>query len=75
MLDVFGKIYLSVINRRVTFYVDVYDKISEAQAGFREGYSTIDNAFILSAILQKYLNRKGGKFYVCFVDFKKRLTV
>ena len=71
LLDVFGKIYVSIINRRVTFYVNVYDKISEAQAGFREGYSTIDNAFILSAILQKYLNRKGGKLYVCFVDFKK----
>ena len=71
LLDVFGKIYVSIINRRVTFYINVYDKISEAQAGFREGYLTVDNAFILSAILQKYLNRKGGKLYVCFVDFKK----
>ena len=71
LLDVFGKIYVSIINRRFTFYVNVYGKILEAQAGFREGYSTIDNAFILSAILQKYLNRKGGELYVCFVDFKK----
>ncbi|MEW8547342.1 MAG: reverse transcriptase family protein, partial [Candidatus Thiodiazotropha sp.] len=71
LLDVFGKIYVSIINRRVTFYVNIYDKISEAQAGFREGYSTIDNAFVLSALLQKYIGRKGGRLYVCFVDFKK----
>ena len=71
LLDVFGKIYTSVLKRRITFYVNIYDKIAEAQAGFREVYSTTDNAFILSTCIQKYLNKKGGRLYVCFVDFEK----
>ena len=60
------------MNRHVTVYVYVYDKVLEAQAGFRERFSTTDNAFILSAILQKYMNRKGGTLYVCFIDFLKK---
>ena len=46
-------------------------KIDESQAGFRRGYSTIDNIFILQCIVQKYLTRKRGKFYCAFVDFAK----
>ena len=49
----------------------MYDLISECQAGFREGYSTVDNAFILNAFVDKYLSKKGNKLYVAFVDFKK----
>ena len=71
LLDIFGKIYTSILNRRLTFYVNMYGKIAEAQSGFREGYSTTDNAFILMSIIQKYLYKKKGKVYVCFVDFQK----
>ena len=71
MLDTFGKIYTSILNRRLTFYVNMYGKIAESQSGFREGYSTIDNAFILMSVIQKYLCKKKGKIYVCFVDFQK----
>ena len=71
LLDVFGKIYTSIINRRITFYINIYGKISDAQAGFREGYSTIDNAFILNALIQNHIMRKQSRLYVCFVDFKK----
>ena len=49
----------------------MYQKISESQSGFKQGYSTIDNAFILRSIIERYLNRKRGKIYVAFVDFQK----
>lgn len=71
LLDIFGKIYTSILNRRLTFFVNMYNKITESQAGFREGYSTIDNAFILMSLIQKYLTKKKSKLYVCFVDFQK----
>ena len=71
LLDVLGKIYTSILNRRITFYVNMYGKISEAQFGFREGYLTIDNAFILNSVIEKYLSKEKGKLYVCFVDFKR----
>ena len=81
LLDVFGKIYASiiirrVINRRVIFFAHLYSKISESQAGFREGYSTIDNVFILqSLILSKYLSKQCGKLYVAFVDLNHILSL
>ena len=70
LLDIFGKIYTSIINRRLIFATNLYSMISESQAGFREGYSTIDNIFILQSIISKYLSKRGGKLYVGFVDFK-----
>ena len=71
LLNVFGKIYTSILTRRVTFYTNIYDKINESQAGFREGYSTIDNAFILYSLITKYLSKKRGKLYVAYVDLTK----
>ena len=48
----------------------MYDLIDESQAGFRSGYSTIDNAFVLQSIISKLLSKKRGKLYVAFIDFK-----
>ena len=53
LLSVFCNLYTSVLNRRVTFYVNMYDKISKCQAAFREDYSTVDNAFIVNAFVDK----------------------
>ena len=36
--------------------------ISESQAGFRDGYSTIDNLFILQGVRRKYLSKRRGNF-------------
>ena len=71
LLEIMSKLYVSILNKRLTFYVNAFEKLSESQAGFRAGYSTIDNAFILQSIISKYLCQKGRKLYVCFVDFKK----
>jgi len=45
--DVLSKIYISIITKRLTFYVEAVDLLPENQAGFRAGYSTVDNAFVL----------------------------
>ena len=71
LLPIFSKIYISVINKRITNWADENDKINEAQAGFRAGYSTIDNIFTLYATIQKYTSKRKGKLYVAFLDFKK----
>ena len=44
--------------------------LNEAQAGFRQGYSTINHVFTLLALVQKQL-LSHGKLYVCFIEFKK----
>ena len=65
------KLYSSVLNNRLYKWAELNGKIDEAQAGFREGYSTTDNLFTLHALIQKYLTKKRGRLYVLYVDFTK----
>ena len=71
LLNIISKLYSVVINNRLSAFCETNDSIPEAQAGFRKGYSTIDNIFSLQSIVQKYLTKKGGRFYSLFVDFSK----
>lgn len=71
LINIVSKVYISILNKRLTFYTDVFNSISESQAGFRKGYCTTDNAFVLYSVVNKYLRKKGGKLYVAFVDFRK----
>ena len=48
-----------------------YEKLTELQAGFRNGYSTVDNAFALYSIVTKYFNLRRKAVYVAFTDFEK----
>ena len=59
-----------MINRRLSLYANAFAKIHESQSGFRAGYSTIDNAFVLQTLISKILSKKRRKFYVGFIDFK-----
>ncbi|KAK7108905.1 hypothetical protein V1264_013044 [Littorina saxatilis] len=44
--------------------------MSESQAGFRKGYTTVDHIFTLYAAVSKQL-KQHKKLYVAFVDFQK----
>ena len=71
LLDSIGKIFTFILNQRLTKWADMMDKITECQAGFRRGYSTIDNIFVLHVMVQKYLCKSKGRFYCVFIDFSK----
>ena len=71
LLSILGKVFAHILNKRLSSWADANEKIDEVQSGFRKGYSTIDNIFVLYSVVQKYLLRRSGKVYVCFVDFKK----
>lgn len=71
LLNVISKIYSSIINERLTKFCAKTKAIPEAQAGFRKGYSTIDNVFTLQSLVTKYLTKSRGRFYSLFVDFSK----
>ena len=64
-----SKLYTSVINSRLTQWAEDNDVLSEAQAGFRKDYSTVDHICTLHALVSKHL--KNTKLYVAFVDFRK----
>lgn len=71
LLSVLGKVFTKVINNRLVQWAETENLQREEQAGFRRGYSTTDNIFVLQALIQKYISRKGGRFYVLFVEFSK----
>ena len=71
LINVMYKIFSNILYDRLRKWAELNNKIDEAQSGFRAGYSTTDNIFILQSLVQKYLSKQGGRFYVLYVDFKK----
>ncbi len=70
LISCLGKLFTSVINARLNKFSDELSIISENQAGFRRGYSTTDNVFVLHALIDLYFSF-GKRLFCTFVDFKK----
>ena len=49
LISCLGKLFTSVINNRLTFLSNEFEIISKNQSGFRKGFSTTDNIFIMHA--------------------------
>ena len=71
LLCVLGKIFIKALNTRFQTWADNNDINKDEQAGYRKGFLTIDQIFILYANVSKYISKKKGRMYVCFVDFSK----
>lgn len=71
LIDVLNKIFTGILNHRIYKYCTENNKFEEAQAGFRKGYCTTDNICTLQSMIQKYLSKRGGRFYCLFIDFSK----
>lgn len=64
------KIYAEIIRGRLEEEVE-RKMLSESQAGFRKGRSTIDNIFVLDHLIQGEKQKKGKeKIYALFVNLK-----
>ena len=70
LLSTLGKLFTRIINNRLNDWAENYNVYIEAQAGFRKEMSTIDNIFILNAIITHKLG-KGEQLFCAFVDFTK----
>ena len=66
-----GKCFTKICNNRLVQWATINEKYNVAQAGYRKGYSTMDQIFTLQALVQKYLSKKGGRFYIFYVDMSK----
>ena len=71
LVNMICKIFIHVLSSRLTVWAETNNIIDESQGGFRGGYSTIDNVFSLQALVQKYLSKRRGRFYVFYIDFLK----
>src|SRR5271154_304450 len=63
------KIYTQMLLGRIQNFVNKEKILHESQAGFRQGYSTIDHIFTLNAIVEDNLKNVKGKVFVFFIDF------
>lgn len=71
VINSLSKIFMKIMSNRLQFWAESNALIDESQAGFRHGYSTIDNMFTLQSVIQKYISKRKGRVYVFFVEFMK----
>ena len=67
---VLGKLFALMLNQRLTTWTEANGKRAAGQAGFRPGFRTTDNCFILRAMAER-ARAKGNKLYICAVDLEK----
>ena len=70
LLSCMGKLFTMIINTRLHKYLEGQMLLGEEQAGFREGYSTLDHIFSLHCIIDLFLENKK-RLYCAFVDYRK----
>lgn len=68
-MNCLAKIMMGILNERLCKWVEYHQILTEYQAGFRKGYSTVDNIYNLASIVSLKLKEKK-KIYAFFVDFK-----
>ena len=72
--NILGKLYATVLERRISKWAEQKGIRAKGQAGFRKDHRTLDNIFILRNLIDtaKASNHQSERqLYVCFVDFKK----
>ena len=64
LISCLGKLFTSIVNTRLNFFANEVTLIHEYQAGFRKGYSTIDNICVLHVLIELYFFRKETSLYL-----------
>ena len=70
LLNYIGTLCTASINTRLATCLDEASIIGEEQAGFREGYSTLDHIFVLHSLVELSWSRRK-RLYCAFIDYKK----
>ena len=68
LLSCLSKVFTTIINNRLTTFLESNNKLSEIQSSFRSGYSTADNILVLYLLID-YLKSKGKTVYCTFIDY------
>ena len=66
LLSCISKLYSSIMNKRITQYLEENDILAEEQNGFRSGRSCEDHVFTLSSVI-----RNNSSVFTGFIDLKK----
>ena len=71
LLDVGYKILATVMTKRLGDWLEEKEILAEAQAGFRSKRGTMEQVFVLNAVIGNRLKHSRNKLYTAFIDFKK----
>ena len=66
-----GKHFTSLLQNRLTLFLEEHDLLSPYQVGLRAGYRTSDHIFILKTLINKHVYNNNKNLFVCLVDFQK----
>ena len=66
----FGELFTAIINTRLKNYAENFERINFSQVGFRLGYSSADNLFMLKRLID-FMKASKNNLFCCFSDFKQ----
>ena len=58
LLSCVGKAFTSILNKRLTNFIEDNHILLANQAGFRKKHSTLDHCFVLQSLIDLFFNRK-----------------
>lgn len=64
------KVYTAIIAERLRKELEEKNILPSSQAGFKKGWGTIDNIYVLNYLINKQLEKRGGKLVLLFVDMR-----
>ena len=67
------KLFTACLNSRLSLYVND-DLLGREQAGFREGYITINHVFVLHLVIELYQSVRK-RVFCAFIDYRKALII
>ena len=60
LISCLGKLFTSILNRRLLEWDKTHNILTDAQFGFRPGHSTVDAIFVLQSLINRTLKKRGG---------------
>ena len=70
LISCIGKVYSSILNSRLSVYLEENNILVDEQNGFRKSRSCEDHAFVLSSIID-HRKSEGSSTYAAFIDLSK----
>jgi hypothetical protein len=67
---ILAKLYVIILEKKISIWLESHGKRSKVQAGFRRYHSTVDHLVTFRITAEEFHNTKTNLF-CCFVDFRK----
>ena len=71
LLPTMGKLFTKILRKRFVKWLSIGQRDNDFQAGFKTGYSTMQQCLVLITLVQKTLSKRDRKLFVCYVDLKR----